>query len=327
MAMKAKHAFGNSSSIESAKQANKIDAFDILFLDGDTEEPKVGWLDSQGKTVIVNPYAEVAKLETQVETKLAEKANAEDVEALETELATKANAAEVEAAISAKADASDVEALETELATKVTAEEVDAKVETAVAEIEAAVEKIDYEISHKPDGTLVDYRDKEIRVMIPADTQFELQNSGENADANLYYIGFKAYAPSDDVVNFKEDLAEVISDETMYSFEGNEFAGIDEDGRKYSIVWLPVAAYDGSAWAYYGAGSVKGKYIGWYYSVEWYDANSKVVDSDCIRINLSNEDCHSYIKPYYMSDVMTEVETLIEEKITEIESGNEIIEF
>lgn len=51
MANKAKHAFGNSSSIEAAKQANKIDAFDILFLDGDTE-PKVGWLDKNGETRI-----------------------------------------------------------------------------------------------------------------------------------------------------------------------------------------------------------------------------------------------------------------------------------
>lgn len=53
MAERAKHAFGSSSSIEAAKQANKIDAHDILFLDGDTD-PKVGWLDSQGNTVIVD---------------------------------------------------------------------------------------------------------------------------------------------------------------------------------------------------------------------------------------------------------------------------------
>lgn len=53
MAERARHAFGKSSSIEAAKQANKIDAFDILFLDGDTE-PKVGWLDANGETKIVD---------------------------------------------------------------------------------------------------------------------------------------------------------------------------------------------------------------------------------------------------------------------------------
>lgn len=53
MTDKARHAFGKSSSIEAAKQANKIDSFDILFLDGDTE-PKVGWLDANGETRIVD---------------------------------------------------------------------------------------------------------------------------------------------------------------------------------------------------------------------------------------------------------------------------------
>lgn len=53
MAEKARHAFGSSGSIESAKQKNKIDAFDILFLDSDTD-PKVGWLDKDGNTVIVD---------------------------------------------------------------------------------------------------------------------------------------------------------------------------------------------------------------------------------------------------------------------------------
>lgn len=50
---KARHAFGNSSNIEAAKAANKIDRFDILFLDGDTK-PKVGWLDSKGDVKIVD---------------------------------------------------------------------------------------------------------------------------------------------------------------------------------------------------------------------------------------------------------------------------------
>ena len=53
MAERARHAFGNSQNLEAAKQANKIDAFDILFLDGDTD-PKVGWLDANGETKIVD---------------------------------------------------------------------------------------------------------------------------------------------------------------------------------------------------------------------------------------------------------------------------------
>lgn len=174
----------------------------------------------------------------------------------------------------------------------------------------ALYKTVKYEVSSKPDTTLVDYRDKEIRVMCPADTQWALQNVGATGDASKYYIGFKAYAPSNDVVSFKEDLAEIIADETMYSFEGNEFAGVDAYGRKYSIVWLPVAKYDESTstWTYYGKNSSKEKYIGWYYSVEWYDANGKIVASDTIRINLANEDCFNNIKPFYLANVENKIE-------------------
>ena len=170
-----------------------------------------------------------------------------------------------------------------------------------------------YEVAHKPEGTLVDYRDKEIRVMCPADTAWTLQNSGENADANLYYIGFKAYAPID-AVSFKEDLKETIEDDTMYDFEG-EFAGTDADGRKYSLVWLPAASHEDGTWTYFGANSSESKYIGWFYTVEWYDADGKVFAADQIRINLSNEACHNNVKPYYVAEYVT-VEALDEVKKT-----------
>lgn len=172
----------------------------------------------------------------------------------------------------------------------------------------AIFESVKYEISSKPAGTLVDYSDKEIRVMCPADTQWQLQNVGEGGNGSLYYIGVKAYAP-DGAVSFKEDLAEVIADDEMYYFENNDFAGVDEFGRKYSIIWLPVAIYDADtdSWSYYGAKSSAGKYIGWYYSVEWYNADGKKFDSDIIRINLSNESCHNAIEPFYTAGLIKEI--------------------
>lgn len=184
--------------------------------------------------------------------------------------------------------------------------------ETFLSQAEATVvyERIKYEISHKPVGTLVDYSDSEIRVMVPAGTQFKHQNSGETADKNQYYIGFKAYAPAG-AVSFKEDLAEIISDNTMYYFEGNDFAGIDAYGRKYSICWLAVAYYDeaNQTWVRYADNSSKEKCLGYYYSVEWYDANGIKIDSDCIRINLSNEDCHNTAEPYYMAKTVKGIST------------------
>lgn len=177
-----------------------------------------------------------------------------------------------------------------------------------------------YEISYKPDGTLVDYRDKEIRIMCPTDTEWKLQNSGDGADADSYYIGFKAYAPNG-AVGFKEDLAEIITDTTMYDFNG-EFSGIDTNGRCYSIVWLPVAKNTDGVWTYYGETSTKSKYIGWYYTVEWYSKAGKIIDTDTIRINLSNEDCHNNIKTFYgaENDVATEVES-VKETVAEIQEA------
>lgn len=62
--LKARHAFGSSSGIDAAIEANKIDAFDILFLDGDTNEPKVGWIDKSGNKVIVEDKIQVVRVES-----------------------------------------------------------------------------------------------------------------------------------------------------------------------------------------------------------------------------------------------------------------------
>lgn len=163
----------------------------------------------------------------------------------------------------------------------------------------------EYDIVGTPDGTLVSIKESEIRIMCPSNTKWLKQNSGANADKNKFYIGFKAYAPDKDILAFKEDLSEIITDQTLYTFEGNEFAGIEPDGRKYSIVWLPVANYDeeSDSWTYYGAKSTTKKFIGWVYSVEWYNKELKRVASSSIRINLSNEDCHNFIEPYFMGSI------------------------
>ena len=163
-----------------------------------------------------------------------------------------------------------------------------------------------YEVSNKPTGTLVNYNGKEIRVMCPSDTEWSLQQVGEGGDSSRYYIGIRAYAPSSDIVSFKESVDKTMTDQTMYYFEGNDFAGIDANGRKYSIFWLPVAKHnDDDTWTYYGANSTSDKLIGWNYCVEWYNADGVCVASDLIRINLSNEDIHAAIEPYYMSKYAT----------------------
>ena len=166
----------------------------------------------------------------------------------------------------------------------------------------ALFERKPYDISNVPVGTLVDYRDKEIRVMCPKDTVWTKQNVGATGNANMHYMAFKAYAP-DGAVSFKEGDQGVIEDE-MFTFD-DDFAGTDLFGRKYSIVWLALASYDEASdtWTYFGKNSTNKKYIGWTYVVEWYDANGQVIGSDMIRINLSNEDCHLNLKPSYLTTV------------------------
>ena len=54
--MMSKHAFGKKENIETAKQAGKLDEYDVLFLDnGET-----GWIDKNGKTVISTPRTQKA---------------------------------------------------------------------------------------------------------------------------------------------------------------------------------------------------------------------------------------------------------------------------
>lgn len=164
-----------------------------------------------------------------------------------------------------------------------------------------------YDISDTPIGTLVDYRDHEVRIMCPTDAEFKKQEVGTNGNANMYYMTFKAYAPND-AVSFKEGDRGVIIDE-MHTFDGPA-SGIDEFGRKYSVCWLALAMYDSTTdtWTYFGKNSTESKYIGWDYVVEWFDKNGVKIGFDSIRINLSNEDCHYVSKPYYMNEVITATE-------------------
>lgn len=164
-----------------------------------------------------------------------------------------------------------------------------------------------YDISNTPVGTLVDYRDHEIRIMCPVDTKFTKQSVGANGNANMYYMTFKAYAP-DSAVSFKEGDRGVIIDE-MHTFDESA-AGVDEFGRKYSVCWLALASYNESTdtWSYFGKNSTESKYIGWDYVVEWYDKDGIRIGFDTVRINLSNEDCHYNNKPYYMANYATTTE-------------------
>lgn len=170
-----------------------------------------------------------------------------------------------------------------------------------------------YEIHQKPIGTLVDYSEYEIRVMCPIDTEWEYQNiTGQ--DANVCYLELRAYAPNDDIWGYKDNFGEVITETTMSYFEDNSEAGVDDNGRKYCVAWVPAAVYDAdsNSWSYYGTNSSAEKFIGWYYSIEWFNADGRKVAADTIRINLSNEQCHTYHAPYFTGEIQAMLSDIAE---------------
>lgn len=292
--LRSKHAFGSSENLEKVIAEKKVDAFDILFLDGDTDKPKIGWISKSGKPVILtDEKADLSKVEADVD------ALESDVDVLETELAKKADASTVNAKL----------------------DELNSGVAELVADVSACEnthEKVKYEISDVPVGTLVKYLANEIRVMCKSDAVFTKQAVGSGGDANCYYMTFKTYAP-DNAVGYIEHLGNQVDAEILNDLKTDQY------GRKYQPTWLAMAKYDevSSTWNYYGKNSSLEHYIGWDYQIDWYNADGVIIASDSVRINLSNEECHYTNEPYYISNVNAEVNT----KIAELMEAMAVIEF
>ena len=196
---------------------------------------------------------------------------------------------------------------------------VDYLTEEEVKDLEERVfaSKEKYRISNVPEGTVVDYREDEIRIMCPEDAVFTQQEVGEGGNANMYYMTFTTYAP-EGAVTFKEGDKGVLVDEVL-DFENTAGTGVDKFGRKYKQHWFALANLNGETWNYFGKTSTVDKYIGWTYIVEWYDENGNVIGADCIRINLANKGCFNTLEPSYMAAYATKV--YVQEELSKIEGG------
>lgn len=173
------------------------------------------------------------------------------------------------------------------------------------AKIKACYRPIKYEITDTPEGTMVDYRDKEIRIYCPDSVKFEKQNVGEGGNANMYYMTFITYAPEGAAYLREGDRGAIL--EEVISLDGGSGCGVDEYGRKYKKHWFALASYDEATdtWTYFGKNSSAIKYIGWTYVVAWYDENNRMIDTDILRINLSNKDCHLVLENSYYDEEST----------------------
>jgi len=156
-----------------------------------------------------------------------------------------------------------------------------------------------YEILDAPEGTLVDIGEKEIRIMCPADADYHKQAVGPGGDPNAYYVTLRTYAPNEEAVGYKENLNGNEDPEILYDLKEDAY------GRKFQPTWLAVAKYDeaSDSWSYYGDQSSLQRYIGYSYRIDWYNADGLKIASDSIRINLSNDECHYAIEPYYMASI------------------------
>ncbi len=326
--MRSKHGFGAFEDVDAAIESGAVDEFDLLMTKDKDGKAHFGWVEKDGNSIFVETVTP-SELEASVgalESEIAEKATAEEVEA---------KIVEAKEEMLADVDSKVVEAKEEVLASvdeKVeTAVEsaietiVDEKLEAAVADSDKSYEKVKYEFTDVPVGTLVDYRDDEIRIMCPANAEFTKQSVGTGGDANSYYGTLKTYAPVD-AAGYIEHLGNQVDSEILTDLKTDEY------GRKYQPTWLALAKYDESTgWTYYGANSTKEKYIGWDYQIDWYNADGVMIASDSVRINLSNEDCHSTIEPYYASGMTSsaveKAKLYTDEQIAALISAFTIVEF
>ena len=111
-------------------------------------------------------------------------------------------------------------------------------------------------------------------------------------------MALRAYAPAD-ATGYRIALKDEITEG-----EVTAFGDPDSLGRKYVETRLPVATYDAgdSAWTYLGSSSTAGKYVGWYVTVEWYNAGNKIIGSETVRVNLATESTFNSNIPGYMGD-------------------------
>lgn len=315
MADRAKHAFGMLENIDTALANGAIDAYDILFVKDVNGKPYVGWIDKDGNKVIVQDKEQIVRVDELPTTN-----GDENVVYIYNNECYIWNGNQCVSTCKP----ADLTELEAEMATKASAEEVEAKfgeIETTldnVANASYTHEKIKYEFTGVPVGTLVDYRENEIRVMCPVGSVFTKQSVGAGGNPNNYYATFKTYAPNEDAVGYIEHLGDQVDSEILTDLKTDKY------GRKYQPTWLTLASYDESTdtWTYLGENSSKNKYIGWDYQIDWYNADGIMIASDSIRINLSNEDCYSDIEPYYVGKMMKE----IDEKIANA-TAIEVVEF
>lgn len=325
--LRSKHGFGAFEDVDAAVESGVVDEFDLLLTKDAKGKAHIGWVEKDGNPIFVEAVDSEEFVESieSLESEIASKATTEEVDAKVADVEEKVVAVETKVSEVKEKVLSDVESKIEEKISNSVEDIVGEKVEAAVADSGTSYEKVKYEFIDVPEGTLVDYREDEIRIMCPADTVFTKQTVGEGGDADSYYGTLKTFAP-ENTAGYIEHLGDQVDTEILTDLK------IDAYGRKYQPTWLALAKCDDSGvWTYHGTNSTKEKYLGWDYQIDWYDADGVMISSDSIRINLSNEDCHFTIEPYYMagvaSNAVSEAKAYTDEQIAAINEAYAVVEF
>lgn len=166
----------------------------------------------------------------------------------------------------------------------------------SVQDLEELFEQNKYKILKAPENTLCKITDYEIRIMCPEGTNWDAQNK----IGTISYIELRVYAPRQ-------------ANGYKHNFTDSKQPLVDKDefDRPYITLLIPVAEYIDSAWVYYGAESTTIHYIGEDGIIDWY-SDDNLIKTESIRINLSNENCHSNNRPYFMGQI--DIDTLVQKE-------------
>lgn len=147
MSNKARHAFGNSENLQAALNEGKIDAYDIVLLDGATD-PKVGWIDKNGNPVIVDNASGLREQVSSIETDLASKISVEEADTKINSIVTE----KVETVVTDKV----TEKVEIVVEEKID-EAIDSRIEEAVSSANSYTDEKFAEISNSASYEIIEF--------------------------------------------------------------------------------------------------------------------------------------------------------------------------
>ena len=176
-----------------------------------------------------------------------------------------------------------------------------------------------YKVTDLLKDAKVSYGFDTIRVAYADDTDWHQHDFvGEGGNINQHYMCIRTFAPEgakffeegllglnkedNSGENTYEDVFTAL--EPMIAFEGEKYL-VDENNRAYRANWLPVAELENGVWTYYGNDSTAKRHIGWVKMIRWYDENKKLIRTDFVKIQLSNESIFTEVEKFTNINVTT----------------------